>query len=123
LRSDAEFLVTAHSALQFNLRIIDESGPLPPGYAQDIDGGTMLMRGIGAIALTLSLSSGALAERGVMHRVSCAMVRVYVAKYSASAAEMWARSHGATDAQIEAARECLKGTGEQAAQAARWSAR
>ena len=89
----------------------------------DTDGGTMLMRGIGAVALSLSLSSGALAERGVMHRVSCAMVRVYVAKYSASAAEMWARGHGATDAQIEAARECLKGTGDQAAQAARWSAR
>jgi len=82
----------------------------------------MLMRGIGAVALTLSFSSGALAERGVMHRVSCAMVRVYVAKYSASAAEMWARSHGATDAQIEAARECLKAKGERAAQAASWSA-
>jgi hypothetical protein len=51
------------------------------------------------------------------------MVRVYVAKYSASAAEMWARSHGATDAQIEAARECLKGTAEQATQAAHWFAR
>ncbi len=83
----------------------------------------MLLRGMGAVALTLSLSSAALAERGVMHRVSCAMVRVYVAKYSASAAEMWARSHGATDAQIEAARECLKGTGERSAQAARWSTR
>jgi hypothetical protein len=82
----------------------------------------MLLRGIGAIALTLSLSpSEALAERGVMQRMSCAMVRVYVAKYSASAAEMWARSHGATDAQIEAARECLKGTTERTAQAARWS--
>jgi hypothetical protein len=83
----------------------------------------MLMRGIGAVALTLSLSSEALAERGLMQRVSCAMVRVYVAKYSASAAEMWARSHGATDAQIEAARECLKGTTERSAQAARWFAR
>jgi hypothetical protein len=83
----------------------------------------MLMRGIGAVALTLSLSSEALAARGVMQRVSCAMVRVYVAKYSASAAEMWARSHGATDAQIEAARECLKDTAEQATQAAHWFAR
>jgi len=82
----------------------------------------MLLRGIGAVALalSLSLSSEALAERGVMHRMSCAMVRVYVAKYSASAAEMWARSHGATDAQIEAARECLRGTKERTAQAARW---
>jgi hypothetical protein len=85
----------------------------------------MLLRGIGAVALTLSLSpsSEALAERGVMQRMSCAMVRVYVAKYSASAAEMWARSHGATDAQIEAARECLKGTTERTAQAARWFSR
>jgi hypothetical protein len=86
----------------------------------------MLMRGIGAVALTLSLSSEAseaLAERSVMQRVSCAMVRVYVARYSASAAEMWARSHGATDAQIEAARDCLKGTTAQTAEAARWFAR
>jgi hypothetical protein len=83
----------------------------------------MLMRGIGAVALILSLSSEALAERGVMQRMSCAMVRVYVARYSASAAEMWARSHGATDAQIEAARECLKGTPERTAQAARWFTR
>jgi hypothetical protein len=82
----------------------------------------MLLRGTGAVALTLFLSSGALAERGIMQRVSCTMVRVYVAKYSASAAEMWARSHGATDAQIEAARECLKGTAEQT-QTARWFAR
>ena len=85
------------------------------------------MRGMSAIALTLSLSSslssGALAERGVVQRVSCAMVRVYVAKYSASTAEMWARSHGATDAQIEAARECLRGAAEPAAQTARWFAR
>jgi hypothetical protein len=85
----------------------------------------MLLRGIGAVALTLSLSSSlsseAFAERGVMQRMSCAMVRIYVTKYSASAAEMWARSHGATDAQIEAARECLKGTTERTAQAARWS--
>ena len=81
------------------------------------------MRGIGAVALTLSLSSGALAERGVVHRVSCAMVRVYVARYSASAAEMWARSHGATEAQIEAARECLKGMPERTAQAAHWFSR
>jgi hypothetical protein len=85
----------------------------------------MLMRGIGAFALTVSLSSGALAERqpGIMHRMSCAMVRVYVAKYSASTAEMWARSHGATEAQIEAARECLKPTADQTAQDAHWFAR
>ena len=81
------------------------------------------MRGIGAVALVLSFSSEALAEKGVMQRVSCAMVRVYVAKYSVMAAEMWARSHGATDAQIEAARGCLYRTEGQTVQAARWSAR
>jgi hypothetical protein len=85
----------------------------------------MLMRGIGAVALTLSLSSGALAERqqGVMQRVSCAMVRIYVARYSASTAETWARSHGATEAQIEAARECLKGATDQTAQGVHWFSR
>jgi hypothetical protein len=85
----------------------------------------MLIRGIGAIALTLSLSSQALADKhpGVIQRMSCAMVRVYVARYSASTAEMWARSHGATEAQIEAARECLKGTPDQTTQDAHWFAR
>ncbi|HKS19143.1 MAG TPA: hypothetical protein VJS63_08040 [Bradyrhizobium sp.] len=57
---------------------------------------------------------------GLAHRASCAVVRFYVAKYSASAAEMWARSHGASDAEIEAARRCLRGTPAQTAQAARW---
>jgi len=31
-----------------------------------------------------------------------------VAQYSASAAEQWARGKGASDAEIEAARRCLK---------------
>jgi hypothetical protein len=73
----------------------------------------MLMRLVGAAALGLALSSptsGALAggQPGVVQRVSCNVVRYYVARYSASAAEMWARSHGASDSQIEAARRCLK---------------
>jgi hypothetical protein len=85
----------------------------------------MLMRIVSAAALGLSVSSfssGALAgsEGGVVHRVSCTVVRYYVAKYSASAAEMWARSHGASDAQIEAARHCLKDMPAQTAQATRW---
>jgi hypothetical protein len=73
----------------------------------------MLMRVVGAVALTLSfssLSSSASAgggQGGIAHRVSCHVVRFYVAKYSQSAAEMWARSHGATDAEIETARRCL----------------
>ena len=52
--------------------------------------------------------------------MSCSVVRFYVAKYSASAAESYARSHGATDAQIEAARRCLKDAPTQTAEAARW---
>ena len=52
----------------------------------------------------------------------CTVVRFYVAKYSASATEMWARSHGATDAEIEAARRCLKMRPARSAQAARWTA-
>jgi hypothetical protein len=39
--------------------------------------------------------------------MSCTVVRFYVAKYSEGAAESYARSHGATDADIETARRCL----------------
>jgi len=48
------------------------------------------------------------AEAGELHRMSCTIVRFYVAKYSAPAAETWARSKGATEGEIEAARHCLK---------------
>jgi hypothetical protein len=50
------------------------------------------------------------------------VVRFYVAKYSASAAESWARSHGATETQIEAARRCLTETPDHPTQAVRWFA-
>jgi hypothetical protein len=58
---------------------------------------------------------------GLVHRASCTVVRFYVAKYSVSAAEMWARNHGATDAEIEAARNCLIGAPAQSVLANRWS--
>jgi hypothetical protein len=58
---------------------------------------------------------------GLIQRASCTAVRFYVAKYTAYAAEMWARSHGATDAEIEAARHCLKGTPAQKVQPAQWT--
>jgi hypothetical protein len=45
------------------------------------------------------------------------MVRFYVARHSASTAEMWARGHGATDAQIEAGRRCLNEERAQTAEA------
>jgi len=58
----------------------------------------------------IALSPKAMAaERcGLMHRLSCVAVRYYVALYSATAAEQYARSQGATNADIEAARHCLK---------------
>jgi hypothetical protein len=85
----------------------------------------MLARGVGALAIVLSLTPGALAggHSSILNRVSCTVVRHYVAKYSASVAEMWARGHGATDAEIEAARTCLNDAPAQTAQAARWSVR
>ena len=70
----------------------------------------MIVRAVGAVALLLMpLSSEASAVRHhrPAGRISCTEVRYYVAKYSASMAEMYARSHGATDAQIERARRCL----------------
>ena len=86
----------------------------------------MLVRVASAAALGLFLaspSSDAAAgggQHGIMQRVSCNVVRYYVAKYSASAAEMWARSHGASDSQIDAARRCLMEAPAQTAQATRW---
>jgi hypothetical protein len=83
----------------------------------------MFSRWVWAAAVCGGLVSQAEAtERsGILHRASCAVVRYYVAKYSASAAEMWARSHGASEAEIEAARHCLKSAPAETAQAARWS--
>ena len=61
------------------------------------------------VVLLASASSASAGEQGVLHRMSCSAVRYYVAKYSAAAAEMWARGKGATEAEIESARRCLKG--------------
>ena len=66
--------------------------------------------GIGAAVLFLiTMSSAAYAAR--QHRpgdrISCSEVRYYVARYSAAVAEMYARSQGATNVQIERARRCL----------------
>jgi hypothetical protein len=75
-------------------------------------------------AALLTLGSGASAgeEPGLLHKFSCSVVRYYVAKYSVALAESWARSHGATDAQIERARHCLeKGAPPTSSQAVRLS--
>ncbi|QQN61844.1 hypothetical protein JIR23_19695 [Bradyrhizobium diazoefficiens] len=75
----------------------------------------MLIKGFALTAALLAFAPDATAgepQPGVFRRASCTVVRYYVAKYSAAAAETWARSHGATDAEIEAARRCVANTPE-----------
>ena len=72
----------------------------------------MLIKGLVISAALIALAPDALAgeQPGVFRRASCTVVRFYVAKYSAAAAEAWARSHGATEAEIVAARRCVANT-------------
>jgi hypothetical protein len=71
----------------------------------------MRLRWVCILAASLGVPSFAYAgeQPGVMRRVSCSVVRFYVAKYSAPAAEQWARSKGATEAEIAVARRCMTG--------------
>ncbi|MGJ5180924.1 hypothetical protein ACQR16_23165 [Bradyrhizobium oligotrophicum] len=64
---------------------------------------------IGAAMLMLAMGSElqAAGEPGQANRISCSEVRAYVARYTAEVAEMYARSQGATDAQISRAKRCL----------------
>ena len=73
-----------------------------------------------AIFVGLAPHAEAAEHSGFIHRASCSVVRFYVAKFSESLAETWARSHGASEADIEAARRCLK---ETPARTAHWVAR
>ena len=59
---------------------------------------------------TISVSAAAAASegRGGIRRASCTLVRYYVARYAAATAQAWARSKGATDAEIRTARGCIK---------------
>ena len=61
------------------------------------------------IAIIFALAPAEASAEGLFHRASCSVVRYYVAKYSAEAAESYARSKGASEAEIEAARRCLNG--------------
>ncbi|CCD88194.1 conserved protein of unknown function [Bradyrhizobium sp. ORS 285] len=82
-----------------------------------------MLRGvIGAGLLMLAMESGVQAanEAGAETRMSCSEVRYYVEKYTAEVAEMYARSRGATDAQINRARRCL--TPVHVRRAERWRA-
>ena len=85
----------------------------------------MIVRAVAAAALLLlplSSEASAVTRHGVGERLSCSEVRYYVAKYSASVAEMYARSRGATDAQIQRARRCLASNeGAQASQASSYA--
>jgi hypothetical protein len=77
----------------------------------------MWSRYVIAAAMGLGMASEArAAETGLVHRASCTVVRYYVAKYTAPAAEAWARSKGATEAEIDAARRCIKDPPAQTAQ-------
>jgi hypothetical protein len=69
----------------------------------------MLIKGLIVSAALMALAPDALAgeQPGLVRRASCTVVRFYVARYSAAAAEAWARSKGATEAEIETARRCL----------------
>ena len=73
-------------------------------------GAVMGLRWIFALSVCVGISPVAFAGQssGILHRVSCSVIRFYVAKYSAPAAEQWARNKGATEAEIEEARHCLR---------------
>jgi hypothetical protein len=76
-----------------------------------------MIRGLVVCAALLASAPDAMAgeqQPGLFRRASCTLVRYYVARYSAAAAETWARSHGATDAEIETARRCLANAPTQA---------
>ena len=77
----------------------------------------MLKLGFATAAIVAILGQTALASEkpSALRRLSCTVVRFYVAKYSEAAAEAWARSKGATDAEIETARKCLPGSTVQTA--------
>jgi hypothetical protein len=80
----------------------------------------MILRSLCVLALgLLSSASTASAGEGLGHRALCPMVRYYVAKYTAPAAEAWARSNGATEAEIEAARRCIPASQQQVIQEVR----
>jgi hypothetical protein len=70
----------------------------------------MMRRAIPVFAALIALSQPASAGVPLFGHVSCAVVRFYVAKYSEAAAEKWARSHGASESEIETARHCLHGS-------------
>ena len=67
----------------------------------------MGLRLLFVVAVLFAMAPVEASAEGLLHRASCSVIRYYVAKYSAEMAEAWARSKGATEAEIVAARRCL----------------
>jgi dihydrodipicolinate synthase/N-acetylneuraminate lyase len=82
----------------------------PPALGFGSNGVVVMLKcAFGGLMLLVATAGDAGAgdqQRG-FHRMSCTVVRFYVAKYSVGAAESYARGRGATDADIESARRCL----------------
>ena len=53
--------------------------------------------------LGLAPQAEAAKQSGLVHRASCTAVGPYVAKFTKSAAEAWARNHRASEVKIEVA--------------------
>jgi hypothetical protein len=70
-----------------------------------------------ALSIAIVGDAGAGDQQRGFHRVSRTLVRFHVAKYSVGAAESWARSQGATEAEIENVRGCLPSGSVQTASA------
>ena len=68
-----------------------------------------IAREVGCAVNTIrrQLAQDAAPKATVVHRMSCALVRFYVAKYTLLTAEAYARSSGASEAEIETARHCV----------------
>jgi len=71
-----------------------------------------MLRSVFAMALVTGASAQCWADdhtkTALFAKPSCTIIRYYVAKYSVVAAEQFARNAGATEAQIESGRQCLK---------------
>ena len=77
----------------------------------------MIIRSLFILAVVLGLSTNAFAgEHPILHRMSCTMVQYYVALIRLPPPS---KSKGATDAEIEMARHCVKSDAAQMASSTR----
>src|SRR3569832_2468384 len=76
---------------------------------------------VAVICLGLASQAEAAEHSGLIHRASCSVVRFYVAKFSAYAAEAWARNQRATKTKKETTQQSLRDAPSQSARATtRW---